>query len=268
MLFESPDAGICDYCSLTEPSPPSSVWADLRQLPKSFWLLIVAAVLSFSLQYTFMLFASDYLHEKWGLPSEVAGRNVAIIYAIALFGTPLVGYLLSFLRSAIPVVFAGSLIFAISLVYLSLIPAKVSPVPALVTLGISYSIVPTTMWLCISNTVSASDPSRAGLCFAIATAANSTTLLFLPFLVAALHDQFPQYGYDSVALVLAGAAIGGIVVLSYSRHNVPNDLTLSSSPSSTASTSRSVSAETTPSATPPSTPSRTSIDEEDRVSPV
>jgi hypothetical protein len=186
----------------------------VKRLPASFWLLMLGTAFTFSQQYVFMLFCSDYLHEKWTLSSEEAGRFTAVVYGVALIVSPLFGLLLGKISEPISSAVFGTAIFSLSLLYLALIPSKLSPLPPIIAIGISYAIVPASIWVSVVRSVkSGRGDAEDGLAFAVATATNSTTLLLTPSLLAYLHDSHPEYGYDSVVLVISFATLVGMIIL-------------------------------------------------------
>lgn len=181
----------------------------LSHFPLTYWLLMGVCVAGYSCQYVFMIYASDYIHEKWGYDDIVSGNWASVVYLFAIVLSPVVGYFVERRGQALTLMGMGCLFFAFGCIIMGSITPNYLPAVPLVLMGIAYSLVPATVWSSISDVI---PEPLAGTGFGIMTAIMSFTYLIIPSGVGAIHDFFNSYDYMNY--VFAAAALisfGGVL---------------------------------------------------------
>lgn len=181
----------------------------LTHFPLTYWLLMGVCVAGYSCQYVFMIYASDYIHEKWGFDDIVSGNWASIVYLFAIVLSPVVGYFVERRGQALTLMGMGCLFFAFGCIIMGSISPNYLPAVPLVLMGIAYSLVPATVWSSISDVI---PEPLAGTGFGIMTAIMSFTYLIIPSGVGLIHDAFNSY--DNMNYVFAIAALvsfGGVL---------------------------------------------------------
>lgn len=181
----------------------------LTYFPATYWLLMGVCVLGYSCQYVFMIYASDYIHEKWGYNDVQSGNWASIVYLFAIVLSPAVGYFVERRGQALTLMGIGCLFFAFGCIIMGTITSNYLPAVPLILMGIAYSLVPATVWSSIGDVI---PEPLAGTGFGIMTAIMSFTYLIIPTAVGAIHDAYNSYDYMNY--VFAAAALlsfGGVL---------------------------------------------------------
>lgn len=174
----------------------------LTHFPLTYWLLMGVCVTGFACQYVFMVYACDYLHEKWGYTEVVSGNWASVVYLFAIVLSPVVGYFVERRGQGITLMGVGCLFFAFGCVIMGSITPNYLPAVPLILMGIAYSLVPATVWSAISDVI---PEPLAGTGFGIMTAIMSFTYLIIPAGVGALHGYWRSY--DNMNFLFAACAI-------------------------------------------------------------
>jgi MFS family permease len=174
----------------------------LTHFPATYWLLMGVCVAGYSCQYVFMIYASDYIHEKWGYSDIASGNWASIVYLFAIVLSPVVGYFVERRGQALTLMGIGCLFFAFGCIIMGSITPNYLPAVPLVLMGIAYSLVPATVWSSISDVI---PEPLAGTGFGVMTAIMSFTYLIIPSVVGAIHDHWNSY--ENMNFVFAACAL-------------------------------------------------------------
>jgi MFS family permease len=174
----------------------------LTHFPVTYWLLMGVCVAGYSCQYVFMIYASDYIHEKWGYDDIKSGNWASVVYMFAIVLSPVVGYFVERRGQGLTLMGIGCLFFAIGCVIMGTITPNYLPAVPLIMMGIAYSLVPATVWNAISDVI---PEPLAGTGFGIMTAIMSFTYLIIPSIVGLIHDTWNSY--ENMNFVFAACAI-------------------------------------------------------------
>jgi MFS family permease len=181
----------------------------LTHFPLTYWLLMGVCVTGYSCQYVFMIYASDYIHEKWGYDDIKSGQWASIVYMFAIVLSPVVGYFVERRGQGLTLMGIGCLFFAFGSIIMGSITPNYLPAVPLVLMGIAYSLVPATVWSSISDVI---PETLAGTGFGIMTAIMSFTYLIIPSGVGAIHDYWNSYEYmNFVFAACALISFGGVL---------------------------------------------------------
>lgn len=181
----------------------------LTYFPATYWLLMGVCVAGYSCQYVFMIYASDYIHEKWGYDDIKSGNWASIVYLFSIVLSPAVGYFVERRGQALTLMGMGCLFFAFGCIIMGAITPNYLPAVPLILMGLAYSLVPATVWSSIGDVI---PEPLAGTGFGIMTAIMSFTYLIIPTGVGAIHDAFNSYDYMNYAFAAAALlSFGGVL---------------------------------------------------------
>ena len=162
----------------------------LTHFPLTYWLLMGVCVAGYSCQYVFMIYASDYIHEKWGYDDIKSGNWASVVYMFAIVLSPVVGYFVERRGQGLTLMGIGCLFFAFGCIIMRTITPNYLPAVPLILMGIAYSLVPATVWNAISDVI---PEPLAGTGFGVMTAIMSFTYLIIPQGVGLIHDTWNSY---------------------------------------------------------------------------
>lgn len=201
-------------------------WKQLRRggFSPSFWYVTLLCVTFYSAIFPFTDLATDFFHDKWGLP-EASGEGLgffqAVFYNIThMFQTAQGTTSIIITASMLLAPFAGRLVDRVGrratfMIFGSLlmIPAHLAmgwtmipPAYAMIVLGAAFVLVPAAMWPAIPLVV---EKERVGTAFGLMTAIQNVGLLTFPYLNGALRDWKGGYGWSQT--MFAGLGLVGLV---------------------------------------------------------
>ena len=199
-------------------------WSDVRQFRGSYWFAVMICVTFYSAIFPFTALATDFFHDKWGMPmasAEGLGFFAGVFYNLThMFSTAQGTTSIIIAASMLLAPFAGNLVDRIgrraSLMVLGsllMIPAhlamgltSIPPVMAMFVLGAAFVLVPACVWPSVPLIV---DERRVGTAFGLMTAIQNVGLLTFPYVNGALRDA--THGYTASQVMFAGLGLCGLV---------------------------------------------------------
>lgn len=156
-----------------------------------FWLAAILTAVFYACVLPFMNLAPKFLIDVYNIPRDQAGWYVSIISVVAIVLSPVLGLILDRVGYRIYLIQVGlvSLILAYALL---LMPQHVqSPIPSLVLLGVSFSVVPAAVWPCIAILIPARFFGTAyGIMEALLNTADAGLFYGLGYLFSDNGDHF------------------------------------------------------------------------------
>jgi MFS family permease len=201
-------------------------WNQLRRggFSPSFWYVTLLCVTFYSAIFPFTDLATDFFHEKWGLP-EASGTGLpflrAVFYNIThMFNTAQGTTSIIITASMLLAPFAGRLVDRVGrratfmiVGSLLMIPAHLAmgwtfipPAFSMIVLGAAFVLVPAAMWPSIPLLV---EKERVGTAFGLMTAIQNIGLLAFPYANGKLRDVTSGYGLSQT--MFAGLGVTGLV---------------------------------------------------------
>ena len=117
---------------------------------KMFWLVALLCVLYYSAIFPFQRYAPNFLEVTLGIDAESAARLFSCFPVLAMILTPLLGALLDFRGKGATMLMAGAVVMIachLSFAFvLPIFPSKWLALLLVVTLGVSFSLVPAALW--------------------------------------------------------------------------------------------------------------------------
>ncbi len=169
---------------------------DLGQIfsSKMFWLVALLCVLYYSAIFPFQRYAPNFLEVTLGVDAETAARLFSCFPILAMLLTPLLGGLLDFKGKGATMLMVGAVIMiCCHLSFAFLLPAFPSQWLALllvVTLGVSFSLVPAALWPSVPKII---DEKILGSAYCLIFWIQNIGLCLVPLLIGFVLDATGGY---------------------------------------------------------------------------
>ena len=161
---------------------------------KMFWLVALLCVLYYSAIFPFQRYAPNFLEVTLGIDAESAARLFSCFPILAMCLTPFLGALLDFKGKGATMLMVGAVIMiACHLSFAFLLPAFPSKGLALllvVTLGVSFSLVPAALWPSVPKII---DAKILGSAYCVIFWIQNIGLCLVPLLIGTVLDATGTY---------------------------------------------------------------------------
>ena len=161
---------------------------------KMFWLVALLCVLYYSAIFPFQRYAPNFLEVTLGIDAESAARLFSCFPVLAMCLTPFLGALLDFKGKGATMLMVGAVIMiACHLSFAFLLPAFPSKGLALllvVTLGVSFSLVPAALWPSVPKII---DAKILGSAYCVIFWIQNIGLCLVPLLIGTVLDATGTY---------------------------------------------------------------------------
>ncbi|MBR3774189.1 MAG: MFS transporter [Alistipes sp.] len=161
---------------------------------KMFWLVALLCVLYYSAIFPFQRYAPNFLEVTLGIDAESAARLFSCFPILAMCLTPFLGALLDFKGKGATMLMVGAVIMiACHLSFAFLLPAFPSKGLALllvVTLGVSFSLVPAALWPSVPKII---DSKILGSAYCVIFWIQNIGLCLVPLLIGTVLDATGSY---------------------------------------------------------------------------
>src|SRR5450755_141995 len=199
-------------------------WSDVGKFRPSYWYAVGICVTFYSAIFPFTALATDFFHEKWGLPMAsgeghgfIAGvffnlthlfttaqGVTSIVIAASMVLAPFAGSLVDRIGRRASLMVAGSLLIVPAHLLLGL--THFSPVLSMILLGAAFVLVPACIWPCVPVIV---DARVVGTAFGVMTAIQNLGLAAYPVANGALRDA--THGYTASQIMFAALGFCGLI---------------------------------------------------------
>jgi MFS family permease len=200
------------------------VLSDARKFPASYWFVTMLCVTFYSAIFPFTALATDFFHDKWGLPQAsgegmgflagvfynlthmftTAQGTTSIIITASMFCAPFAGNLVDRIGRRASLMILGSLLMIPAHLVLGL--TTLPPALPMIVLGAAFVLVPAALWPSVPLIV---DEKRVGTAFGLMTAIQNAGLLLFPFLNGQLRDA--THGYTASQVMFGSLGAVGLV---------------------------------------------------------
>ena len=199
-------------------------WSDVGKFRASYWFAVGICVAFYSAIFPFTALATDFFHDKWGMPMAsatglgffagvfynlthmftTAQGCTSIIIAASMVLAPFAGNLVDRMGRRATMMVLGSLLMIPA--HLALGLTSVQPVIPMIVLGAAFVLVPACIWPSVPLMV---DECRVGTAFGMMTAIQNMGLLTFPYVNGALRDA--THGYTASQVMFAGLGFAGLL---------------------------------------------------------
>jgi predicted MFS family arabinose efflux permease len=188
---------------------------------KGFWLIALLCVLFYSGVFPFLYYASDLMVNKYGLKPEFAGVIPSLLPFGTILLTPLFGNLYDRKGKGATIMLLGSflLVFVHVMFALPALNHWVVATLLMITLGITFSLVPSAMWPSVPKII---PEKRLGSAYALIFWVQNWGLMGAPYLVGWVLDKyckvlaedgtFLYYDYTRPMLIFASFGVLAVFV--------------------------------------------------------
>ena len=187
--FDSQLVAIGELTAVKDPEDEFHV-SDLKQIfsSKMFWIIALLCVLYYSAIFPFQRFATNYLEETLAISNAEAAGLFKWFPILAMVLTPFLGAFIDYKGKGATMMLLGAIIMiACHSVFAFVLPAYPSKALALITilvLGVSFSLVPASMWPSVPKII---DEKVLGSAYCLIFWVQNVGLCLVPLLIGKLR---------------------------------------------------------------------------------
>jgi len=194
-------------------------WNDVGKFRPSYWYAVGICVTFYSAIFPFTALATDFFHDKWGMPMasaeglgffagvfynfthmfSTAQGTTSIIIAASMLLAPFAGNLVDHVGRRATLMVVGSLLIVPAHLLLGL--THVSPVLSMIVLGAAFVLVPACVWPSVPLIV---EERCVGTAFGLMTAIQNLGLAAFPVANGALRDATRGYTASQIMFAVLG----------------------------------------------------------------
>ncbi len=161
---------------------------------KMFWLVALLCVLYYSAIFPFQRYAPNFLEVTLGIDAQSAARLFSCFPILAMILTPFLGALLDFKGKGATMLMVGAVIMIcchLSFAFLlPFFPSKWLALLLVVTLGVSFSLVPAALWPSVPKII---DSKILGSAYCLIFWIQNIGLFAVPLLIGVVLDATGGY---------------------------------------------------------------------------
>ena len=186
--------------------------SDLKQIfsSKMFWIIALLCVLYYSAIFPFQRFATNFLEETLNIDNAEAAGLFKWFPILAMVLTPFLGAFIDYKGKGASMMLLGALIMivchSIFAFVLPLYPSKTLALVTILVLGVSFSLVPASMWPSVPKII---DEKVLGSAYCLIFWVQNIGLCLVPLLIGKLRVATDGY----VVPMMVFASFGVIAFL-------------------------------------------------------
>ena len=181
----------------TEKSPEDEFHlSDLGKIfsSKMFWIVALLCVLYYSAIFPFQRYAPNYLEVTLNVDAETASRLFSCFPILAMALTPFLGAFLDFKGKGASMLMLGAIIMIVCHLSFAFIlpafPSKALALILIVTLGVSFSLVPAALWPSVPKII---DEKILGSAYCLIFWVQNIGLCLVPLLIGMVLEGTGGY---------------------------------------------------------------------------
>lgn len=161
---------------------------------KMFWIVALLCVLYYSAIFPFQRYAPNYLEETLDISAEAASRLFSCFPILAMVLTPFLGAFLDFKGKGASMLMLGAIIMIVCHLgfacVLPTFPSKTLALILIVTLGVSFSLVPAALWPSVPKII---DEKILGSAYCLIFWVQNIGLCLVPLIIGATLEATGGY---------------------------------------------------------------------------
>ncbi len=181
---------------------------------KMFWLVALLCVLYYSAIFPFQRYAPNFLEVTLNIDAEAAARLFSCFPILAMVLTPFLGALLDFKGKGASMLMVGAIIMIachMSFAFLlPMFPSKALALLLVVTLGVSFSLVPAALWPSVPKII---DEKILGSAYCVIFWIQNIGLCLVPLLIGVVLDA--TKGYTMPMVIFASFGVLAFIISLY-----------------------------------------------------
>lgn len=172
---------------------------------KMFWIVALLCVLYYSAIFPFQRYAPNFLEQTLGVDAATAAQIFSVFPILAMCLTPFLGAFLDFKGKGASMLMLGAVIMIVChLCFAFLLPAFPSKTLALIlilTLGVSFSLVPAALWPSVPKII---DEKILGSAYCVIFWVQNIGLCLVPLLIGKVLDKTGGYFWPMIIFASFG----------------------------------------------------------------
>ncbi len=185
----------------------------------SFIYITLLCVTFYSAFFPFLKFATDLLHNKFALSTDLASKMTSIPVFFTVVFTPIFGWIADSKGKSASMMIYSSILLIIA--HLTLTFTNLNPVVPMALLGIAFSLIPAAMWPAVAKII---DQNKLGTAYGIMFSVQNLGLWLFPNLIGMvlkatnpdvtseqISAGIAKYNYTYAILMLAVIGIVGVL---------------------------------------------------------
>ncbi|MCQ2115388.1 MAG: MFS transporter [Bacteroidales bacterium] len=172
---------------------------------KMFWIVALLCVLYYSAIFPFQRYATNFLEETLAIGNDEAAHLFSCFPILAMVLTPFLGYFLDRIGKGATMLMVGSVIMIachLSFAFLlPLVPSKALALTLIVILGVSFSLVPASLWPSVPKII---DEKILGSAYCLIFWVQNIGLCLVPLLIGYLRQSTNGYLVPMIVFSLFG----------------------------------------------------------------
>ena len=172
-----------------------SVW----NLPITFWLVAAICAFFYGCIFPWVSFAPDFIQSKYGYSHQATGLLISSISLTSMILSPIFGILIDWIGKRATILAVGGGFMIPTHLYLGL--TSLSPLPAVATLGLAISLVPSALWASVPLIVVT---ESQGMAFGLITSLQNVGLFLVPLIIGWLRDATGSYTAGQIFFAFLG----------------------------------------------------------------
>ena len=161
---------------------------------KMFWIVALLCVLYYSAIFPFQRYATNFLEETLAIEAASAAKLFSCFPILAMVLTPFLGIFLDYKGKGATMLMVGAIIMIVchlSFAFiLPLFPYKWLALTLIVTLGVSFSLVPAALWPSVPKII---DEKILGSAYCLIFWVQNIGLCFVPMIIGSLRQSTGSY---------------------------------------------------------------------------
>ena len=187
--------------------------SDLKHIfsSKMFWIIALLCVLYYSAIFPFQRFATNFLEETLLISNEEASGLFKWFPILAMVLTPFLGMFIDYKGKGASMMMIGAIIMVVChcifAFVLPVAPSKTLALCTILVLGVSFSLVPASMWPSVPKII---DEKILGSAYCLIFWVQNIGLCLVPMLIGKLYDT--THGYVVPMAVFASFGVIAFVL--------------------------------------------------------
>jgi len=189
-------------------SEPEVNIKDIFKLPASFWLLCVCTMAYYGSIFPFVSLAQGFFTTRFELTASEANFITGLVYLVSAIASPVFGFLLDKTGKNVSWMMFALAASGVSHILLCGLDPSFSPYPAIILLGLAYSILASALWSLPALLV---QPHQLGTAFGLMQALQNLGTALITLAAGAIVDKLDYVWMEifftfwiGIALLCAG----------------------------------------------------------------
>jgi len=178
---------------------------DALKLPLAFWVISLLCMVYYSAIFPFQGAATDFFTERYNLDYVFAGRLAGTIILISMFSTWFFGFIVDRIGKRATMMMIGSLVMIPTHFLMGY--SYISPWIPMIILGLSFSLVPASLWPALPLMVK---EKQLGTAYGVIAMVQNVGLFIFPLLVGVIRDHTGSY--NPAMLMFSALGVIGFIL--------------------------------------------------------